>query len=64
MVTLDKGFEFEHNLKKLRFGFIIIHVPKNTLEFYQAIESKLQDAVNRVKAGQVVHVYTEDPRTM
>ncbi len=42
VVTLDKGFEFEHN---------------------QAIESKLQDAVNRVKAGQVIHVYTEDPRT-
>ena len=48
-VTIDQGFELEHNLKKLSFGFLIIHVPKNTLEFYEAIEG-----------GQAVHVYSEE----
>jgi hypothetical protein len=31
-VTIDKGFEHEHNLKKLSFGIIIIHVAKNRME--------------------------------
>ena len=59
-VTIDQGFELEHNLKKLSFGFLIIHVPKNTLEFYEAIEAPLRNAVTRVKAGQAVHVYSEE----
>ena len=31
-VTIDRGFEFEHNLKKLTFGIVIVHVEKNRLE--------------------------------
>jgi hypothetical protein len=28
-VTIDQGFEHEHNLRKLHFGIVIVHVPKN-----------------------------------
>ena len=56
--TLDKGFEFEHNLRKLSFGFLVAHVPKNTLQFYEAIKTDLQTAVHRVRPGQVIHVYS------
>jgi hypothetical protein len=31
-VTIDKGFEHEHNLKKLSFGIVIVHVPRNRME--------------------------------
>jgi hypothetical protein len=27
-VTSDRGFEFEHDLRKLTFGIVIVHVPK------------------------------------
>ena len=37
LVTIDQGLEFEHNLKKLRFGLVIVHVPKNKVEFYRPV---------------------------
>jgi hypothetical protein len=27
-VTTDKGFEYEHNLRSLPMGIVIVHVPK------------------------------------
>ena len=56
-VTTDGGFEYEHNLKKLRVGLVIVHVPKNKVEFYRPLRSQLQEAVERVKPGEVVHVH-------
>ena len=29
LVTADQGFEHQQNLKTLRFGLLIIHVPRN-----------------------------------
>jgi hypothetical protein len=37
LVTIDKGFEHEHNLKKLTFGIVIVHVPKNRIEYYRPL---------------------------
>jgi hypothetical protein len=31
MVTIDQGFEHEHNLKKLSFGIVIVHVARNRM---------------------------------
>ncbi len=53
MVTIDQGFEHEHNLKKLSFGIVIVHVPRNRMEYYRPLFPALSDAVVRVKAGQV-----------
>jgi len=57
-VTIDKGFEFEINLKKLTFGIVIVHVKRNRIEYYRPLFDALVDAVKRVKAGEVVHVTT------
>lgn len=56
LVTIDKGFEHEHNLKKLRFGIVIVHVRKNRMEYYRPLVPALLAAIERVKPGQVVHV--------
>jgi predicted nuclease of predicted toxin-antitoxin system len=56
LVTLDQGFEHEHNLKNLTFGIIILHVRRNRMEHYLPLFSNLIDAVRRVKPGEVVHV--------
>src|SRR5437016_6335841 len=45
-VTADQGFEYEHNLKKLRLTFVIVHVPKNKLEFYEALTVPLLEAIS------------------
>jgi uncharacterized protein (DUF433 family) len=36
-VTIDRGFEHEHNPKKLTFGIVIVHVPKNRMEYYRPL---------------------------
>ena len=60
LVTIDGGFEHEHNLKKLSLGIVIVHVSKNKLEFYRPLEPRLRDAVAAVRPGQVLHVRSED----
>ena len=54
-LTADKGFEHEHNPRNLRFGIVIAHVPKNKVEFYREILQELQDAIARVRPGEVEH---------
>ena len=56
LVTIDQGFEYEHNLKKLRLAIVIVHVAKNKLEFYQALAPHLLEAVDAASPGMVIHV--------
>ena len=55
-VTIDKGFEHEHNLKTLSFGLLIVHVARNRMEHYRPLFKALVKAVEEVKPGEVVHV--------
>jgi len=57
VVTIDQGMAYEHNLKKLRVGLVIVHVPKNKVEFYLPLTVELREAVEQVKSGEVVHIY-------
>ena len=57
-VTIDRKLEHQHNLKKLRFGIIIAHVPSNEIGSYQPIFAALRKAAEAVKAGEVIHVYS------
>lgn len=56
LVTIDRGFEYEHNLKKLTFGIVIVHVSRNRMEDYRPLFPALQNALAQAKAGEVVHV--------
>ena len=56
LVTTDKGFEYEHNLKKIAFGIVIVHVKRNRMDDYAPLFPALVDAINRVKRGEVLHV--------
>ena len=55
LVTIDKGFEYEHNLKNVAFGIVIVHVPRNRMEYYRPLFPVLVDAVEHVMASEVVH---------
>jgi predicted nuclease of predicted toxin-antitoxin system len=59
LLTLDKGFEFQHNLKKLTFGIVILHPTRNRRGDYEPMAEALRQAVRTVQPGQVLHVYAE-----
>ena len=56
LVTIDRGFEFEHNLQKLSFGIVVVHAAKNRLEYYRPLFAELASAVDACQPGQVLHV--------
>ena len=55
-VTIDRKLEREHDLKKLRLGFIVAHVPNNEIASYRPIFGALLSAAATVKPGELVHV--------
>jgi len=57
LVTTDQGFEHQQNLKALRFGLLIIHVPKNKVEFYRPLFGQMQAAAAQIEPGKVIHIY-------
>lgn len=57
-ITIDQGFAHQHNLQKLSFGIVIVHVPENTTRFYEPIFDQILKAAEAVKAGEVIHVYS------
>jgi hypothetical protein len=57
-VTIDRGFEFEHNLQNLTFGIAIVHVLKNRIEHYRALFPELLAAAQTIRPGEVCHVGT------
>jgi predicted nuclease of predicted toxin-antitoxin system len=56
LVTIDRKLEFQQNVAKFRIGVVVVRVPKNQLRYYQAIREELLWAIQRVQAGEVVHV--------
>jgi len=55
-LTLDQGFEHEHNLSSLEFGIVIVHVTRNRFAHYQLFQGKIRQAVSAIRPGQVIHV--------
>ena len=60
LLTLDRGFEFQHNLKKLSFGILILHPTRNRREDYEPMAEALRQAVKTVQPGQVLHVFAKE----
>ena len=56
LVTIDRGFEFQHNLNKLTFGIVIVHARRNRMDYYRPLFRELAAAVTRIGPGQVIHV--------
>lgn len=57
LVTIDQGFEHQQNLKTLRLGLLILHVPRNKVEFYRPLFGQIQAAIGWIKPGEVIHIY-------
>ena len=55
-LTIDQGFEHEHNLSSLKFGILIVHVARNRFAHYQSLQREIRQAVSVVRPGEVIHV--------
>jgi predicted nuclease of predicted toxin-antitoxin system len=58
LLTIDKSIEFQQNLAKFQLGVIVAHVPKNQLTHYSVIQKELLAAIEKICAGEVIHVRT------
>jgi mannitol/fructose-specific phosphotransferase system IIA component (Ntr-type) len=59
-LTIDKGFEFEHDLKKLSFGIVVLETANNQMRSYKRVMQELIRLIQCVAPGQVVRV--SDPQ--
>jgi predicted nuclease of predicted toxin-antitoxin system len=55
-LTIDKGFEFEHNLTQFSFGIIILTTANNQMSSYERLLDDLFRQIQPLSPGQVVHV--------
>ena len=55
-LTIDRGFEHEHNLTLLRFGIVIVHVARNRIAHYEAVRERISQAASAVGPGEILHV--------
>ena len=55
-LTIDKGFEFEHDLKKLSFGIIVLTTANNQMPSYERVLEELVRQIQHLSPGQAVHV--------
>ncbi len=59
-ITLDQGFAHQQNPKRRSFGIVIVHVTKNSMQYYRPIFNKIREAVDEVGPGQIAHVYATE----
>ena len=55
-LTIDKGFEFQHDLKKLPFGIIVLTTANNQMPSYERLLEELARQIQHVSPGHLVHV--------
>jgi hypothetical protein len=55
-LTIDEGFEYEHDLKKLSFGIVIVETVNNQMPSYERAMPELVRQIQRVAPGLVTHV--------
>jgi hypothetical protein len=55
-LTIDKGFEFEHDLRKLSFGIVVLTAANNQMPSYERLLQELIRQIQDVGSGQVVAV--------
>ena len=60
-LTIDRGFEHEHNLSLLGYGIVIVQVARNRLAHYKAIRERIILALSSVRPGEVLHVGSRFP---
>ena len=59
-LTIDRGFEFQHALKKLSFGIIVLTTANNQMPCYERLLGDLVRQIQQLSPGHLVHVSDPD----
>jgi hypothetical protein len=59
-LTIDKGFEHEHNFEKLTFAVLVLETSNNQMPSYERLFDDLIRQIQSIAPGQVVRV--RDPK--
>ena len=63
-VTIDKRLEQQHELTRMKLGFVIARVPSNEIGSYRPIFTALMEAAESVGSGEVRHVVSPEMRRL
>jgi hypothetical protein len=55
-ITVDRGLPNQCDMSTLKLGIIIARVLNNRLDGFEPILDQLNAAIEKIKAGQVVHI--------
>ncbi len=55
-LTIDKGFEQEHNAEKLTFAVVVLETANNQMPSYERLFEDLIRQIQSIAPGQVVRV--------
>jgi hypothetical protein len=60
-VTMDKNLEYQQNLRAINMGFVVIHARSNSYQDVEPLMPQVNEAIKRVRPGEVVHVTASSP---
>ena len=60
-VTMDKNVEYQQNLRAISMGFVVIHARSNSYQDVEPLMPQVNEAIKRVRLGEVVHVTASSP---
>jgi hypothetical protein len=55
-LTIDKGFEYEHNVEKLTFSIVVLETANNQMPSYERLLEDLIRQIQIASPGQIVRV--------
>lgn len=56
LVTIDQRMRYQQDVRQFEIGIVVIEVPDTRLVHLRPLVPELQDAIGRVKPGQVIVV--------
>ena len=59
-LTLDQNIEYQQNISRFRFGFLVVKVPDNKISSYLPLFSAMADAAQKLRAGEIVRISHPD----
>ena len=55
-VTMDSNLEYQQNLRVLKLGVVVLRATSNAYSIVAPLLPKVNDALRRIRPGEVVHV--------
>jgi hypothetical protein len=61
LLTIDRGLEFQQNLKKVGLCVVVVLIPKNQFIYYELLADEIHAVLATARRGSVIHVPRKQP---